>query len=369
MKIRILHLTTDSRIGGTERNIIFLATSLNKERFENIVVALMAGGSLIDELTRLNVEAYCVGMKSKFDIMAIKRLYSIIKKSRVDILHTYLFHANLLGRLIGKLSGVPVIISSEECLDLERGRFANLSNKITSRFCNRIVVVSDSVGKMLIARDRIPSYKIIRLYSGIEPADYNINIDKVRKKKELGLTKDDIVIGAIGRLRQEKGHEYLIKAMVQVSNHLPNVKLLIVGDGHEEEKLMGLRDAMGLKDKVIFTGYRNDVPEILSILNLFVLPSLEEGLPLAVLEAMASGKGIVATRIGGTEELIEDGITGILVPPKDVCSLAQAIYELLKEPDKINRLGKAAQEVVRKKFSRNEMLRNYESLYEELGGK
>ena len=365
-KIRILHLTTDSRIGGTERNIISLAANLNKERFENIVVALLSGGSLIDELTKLNVKAYCVGMKSKFDIMAIRRLSDIIKESRADILHTYLFHANILGRIVGRINRVPVIISSERCLDLERRGFNNLLNNLTLRWCSKIVVVSDSVGKMLMARDKVPCSRIVRIYSGIEFSNYNLNIDKDRKRKELGLKSDDTIIGTIGRLRPEKGHEYLIKTMAEVLRKFPEARLLIVGDGPEENKLKCLIDKMGIKDNVVFTGYRNDVPEILAILDLFILPSIEEGLPLAVLEAMASGRGIVATRIGGTEELIEDGVTGVLVPPKDVNALVKAIYGLLKERDKINRLGMMAKEVVKKNFSSNNMLTNYERLYEEI---
>jgi glycosyltransferase involved in cell wall biosynthesis len=321
---------------------------------------------LIDELTKLNVKAYCVGMKSKFDIMAIRRLSDIIKESRADVLHTYLFHANILGRIIGRINRVPVIISSERCLDLERRGFNNLLNNLTLRWCSKIVVVSDSVGKMLMARDKVPCSRIVRIYSGIEFSNYDLNIDKDSNRKELGLKSDDVVIGTIGRLRPEKGHEYLIKAIAEVLRKFPEVRLLIAGDGAEENKLKCLSDKMGIKDKVIFTGFRNDIPEILSILDLFVLPSIEEGLPMAVLEAMASGRGIVATRIGGTEELIQDGVTGVLVPPKDVHALAGAIYGLLKEHDKINRFGMLAREAAKNNFSINNMLKNYERLYEEL---
>lgn len=356
-------MTTDSRIGGTEKNIISLTTNLNRERFENIVVALMAGGGLIDEFTCLNVKAYCVGMTSKFDIMAIKRLYNIIKKSRIDILHTYLFHANLLGRIIGKMTGVKFIVSSERCLDLERGIFSVWINRLTAIWADKIITVSDSVREMLIKRERISEEKLIRIYSGIDLNGIEKSESPGKIREEFKIVHDSPLVGCVGRFRREKGQSYLIQVIPDVLKKFPKTVFLFVGDGEGENRLKSMAKRLGISSNVIFTGYRKDNLNVISSLDLLVLPSLEEGLPRVALEAQAIGIPVVASNVGGVIEAVDDGKTGILVPPRDINALSNAIVQLLSDRLLRLRMGEEGRKYVQSKFRLENTIEQIERLY------
>jgi glycosyltransferase involved in cell wall biosynthesis len=174
------------------------------------------------------------------------------------------------------------------------------------------------------------------------------------------------VIGTLARLHEQKGHSYLLDAVAQLRREIPDVKALVVGDGELRPSLEQRTQALRLSDSVIFTGTRRDVPEILALLDVFVLPSLWEGLPIALLEAMAAGLPVVATRVGGVPEVVVDGETGLLVPPRDPDALSEAILTLLQDPDLRQKMGQAGQERVREYFSVERMVEETEALYERL---
>ncbi len=361
-KVKILHLTTDSRIVGTEKNIIDLVTHLDKDRYENIVVALMPGRELMNKLRALGIKAECLAMRSKFDLLEGFRLYRVIKDGRADILHTYLFHANILGRVVGKLARAPVIISSIRVM--ERRRHHLWIDWLTNWMVDVETCVCEAVREFTIQKARIRPEKLVTILNGIDVEQYDLNIDTGDKKKELGVDSNYPILGVAGRLHEQKGHVYLLKAMPWIIREHPKAVLLVAGDGPLRRKLENLCSKLLIDTKIKFLGIRYDIKEIMSMVDVFILPSLWEGMPNVLLEAMALGRAIVATRVGGVEELIDDGASGILVAPGDEEQLAEAIIGILARPNGGGVLGREARKEVSRKFSPENMVSGTEKLYE-----
>ncbi|MCK4262308.1 glycosyltransferase [bacterium] len=360
-KIEILHLTTDSRIGGTEKNIIALVTHLDKDRYESKVVALMPGGELINKLRGYGIRAECLGMRNKFDLGAIFKLYRLIKNSKINILHTYLFHANILGRIVGRLVGVPVIISSIRVM--ERRRYHLWIDWLTNRMVDVETCVCEAVRNFTIEKGKIRADKLVTIPNAIDVQQYELNMDIEQKKMELGIELNYPILGVAGRLHKQKGHIYLLKAMLRIMREYPRAVLLVMGDGPLRTKLTIVCYKSLINNQLKFLGLRQDIKEIMALLDVFILPSLWEGMPNVLLEAMALGKPIVATRVGGVEELIEDGVSGALVPPADEEALAGAVIHILARPDKGRGLGKVARKEAERRFPVEDMVGETEKLY------
>lgn len=362
--VKILHLTTDSRIGGTEKNIISLVTHLNKDRYENTVVALMPGGEMIDGLRGYGIEAECLGMWNKFDLSAIFKLYRIFREKKIDILHTYLFHANVLGRMVGRLAKVPVIISSIRVMESRRHHL--WIDWLTNWMVDAETCVCEAVRKFTMERVGIRPDKLVTIPNGIDVREYNLDIDLGGEKRKLHIESNYPVLGVMGRLHEQKGYIYLLRAMVKIVKKYPRTILLVVGDGPLRKRLEGECAKLGINEAVKFLGFRKDIKELMTLMDVFVLPSLWEGMPNVLLEAMALGRPVVATRVGGAEELIEDGVTGLLVPPADEGTLAEAIINILTREDKGKKLSEIAKREVERRFALEDTIEKTERLYERL---
>jgi len=381
-KIKILHLTTDSKVGGTEKNILALVSNLDKDRYENMVVALMSGGDLIEKVREQGLKGEILGINSILDLCKLLRLWRLMRSEKIDILHTYLWHANIAGRIIGCLARVPVIISSERCLDLNRSMLKVRLNRLTAPLCRKISCVSDQVKQILIKREKIQADKIAVIYSGVicDEKEFKDNTieDRNNFREKIGIEPETKLVGSVGRLRPEKGHRYFIEAAAKlfkkrrgedrVNKAEYNMRFLIAGDGPEEDRLRSLAVELGIDEHIIFCGYCDNVPEVLLALDVFVQPSLEEGLPLAVIEAMAAGVPVVATAVGGTKELVVHEQTGRLAKPADSQSLFLEIEELLKDDNVNGEMVVNARAMVRDRFSLRRMVEQTEQLYAELSG-
>jgi glycosyltransferase involved in cell wall biosynthesis len=225
--------------------------------------------------------------------------------------------------------------------------------------------------RSLIERHKIPPENIVKIYNGIEIEEYNPDLKEIRNKKlevrrELGLKNDVPVIGAIGRLVWQKGFEYLIRAAPEVLKKCPEARFLIVGEGPLQNELILTSEKLNVADRIIFSGFRNDIKEILASIDVLAMPSLLEGLPMVLLEAMAMAKPIVATRIDGITEVLENSKTGLLVPAKNSHALAEAIVGILDDNEKANFFGQNAREAAKEKFSVKKMVEQIESAYEKL---
>jgi len=271
-RIKILHLTTDSRIGGTEKNIISLVTRLHRDRYENIVVALLSGGELVEKLRGYGIEVECLGMRNKFDLPAMFKLFRIIREKKVDILHTYLFHANILGRIVGRLAKVPVIISSLRVM--ERRRYHLWLDRWTNGMVDMETCVCEAVRKYTLEKARIRPDKLVTIRNGIDREEYPLSIALDDKRKELDVASDSLILGTVGRLHEQKGYVYLLKAMPAVLRKYPQAVLWIVGDGHLKDKLNSLCFKLQINKAVKFLGFRKDIKELMALMEVFILPSL-----------------------------------------------------------------------------------------------
>ncbi len=366
--VDVLYLITELNvIGGAEKLMPRFLAHFDRNRFTPAVACLYGGdGPIADDIRALDIPVTDLGMTAKWRLDALWRLYRLLRHERPVILHTSMFHANLSGRVLGRLAGVPIIITWRHSPSIG-GALRELLNRWTVRLDDRIVATCELVRQIEIEHAQVPSDKVITIYNGIDMERSAASpLAATRIRQAFNIPADALLLGSVGRMHRSKDFGNLLTAMVQVRKRIPAVWLLLVGDGELRSELESRAQTLGLSSVVTFTGIRDDVPDILAALDIFVLPSRWEGLPLVVLEAMAAGLPVVATAVGGTPEVVVDGVTGLLVPPRDPAALAQAITRLLRNPDLRRKMGRAGRERVTEHFSVEQMVRKTESLYEQL---
>ncbi len=365
-KINILHIYQNSKIGGVQRQLLNTVSQYNKELFNPIVCCFGPKEEIGKEIEKIGLEFIPLNIKRyhKFSFKIIIKLYQIMKERNIHIVRTHKYRASLYGRIAASLARVPVVITSvhgnyRKDLRLKR----KLANRILSNVTDRIVAVSESIKQDILKYDRIEPFKVIVINNGVDIIKFNPEGNFHNIRREFSISDSEIIIGFIGRLVPAKGLEYLINAFSLLSRELKNIKLLIVGEGSLLNILRERVKENAINQKVIFTGKRYDIPDILSAIDIFVMPSLAEGLPNSLLEAMAMGKPIIATTAGGIPEVIKDGINGILIPPRDVDSLATAMKKLLEDPFFSVKIGQGARDFVEKNLSNIATTKKWESLY------
>jgi glycosyltransferase involved in cell wall biosynthesis len=236
-------------------------------------------------------------------------------------------------------------------------------NRILSKITDKIVAVSEEVKKDIIQYDKIEPSKVVVIPNGIDTEKFNPKGNYADIRKEFSIKEDTIVAGFIGRIVPAKGLEYLIDSIPHVKGEFNNIKLLIVGEGSLVKRLREQAKEKKVYDSIIFAGRRRDIPDILSCIDVFVMPSIAEGLPNALLEAMAMAKPIIATEVGGIPEVIKNRFNGILVPPRDIRALATAIKELTGNAQVAAKMGQAARDLVLDNFSIKLIAQRWQTLY------
>lgn len=339
--------------------LLDLARGLDSERFEVKVATVVAGGPLEEEFQAAGVPVRIFKKKSKLGFGVIWQIRKYLWAEAPDIVHTHLFGGDTWGRAAAILARVPVIISTEHNTNLDEGWVKRKVKKFLSFFTKKIIAVSEAVKNYSVTHDKISAKKIAVIRNGIDLRKFSS-----LPEKDFG---DPPVIGVVGRLEEQKGHKYLFEALNLIKT-IPWI-LWVVGDGSRKNNLERLAKDLNLRERIIFLGARRNVPEILSKIDIVVMPSLWEGLGIAALEAAAAGKPIVASRVGGIPEIISDGETGILVEPGNVKSLADGLEHVLLGKIDAKDMGARAKEMVREKFSVEKMVEEYEMLYEELVNK
>jgi glycosyltransferase involved in cell wall biosynthesis len=361
----ILYLITELSTGGAQAALLRLLKGLDRERFTPTVACLYNGdGAIAREIRVLGVPVFDAKMRHKAGLPALLRLYHHIRRVRPAILHTSLFHANLPGRVLGRLAGLagtpaPIIICSERTMAMEP-EWRYRVNRWTIGLVDRVIAVSANVRDFCVSRIGLPDEKLVVIHNGVQVPASPLSPREARA--ELGLPRDGLVIGTVSRLDPVKGVDFLIRALAQTKG----VTLVIIGDGPQHAALETLASDLGVADQIHWAGHRRDVPHLLPALDVFVQPSLHEGMPNTVLEAMTAGLPVVATAVGGTPEVVVDGITGLLVPPCDPDGLAQAINALLGDPDLRRKMGRAGKERVARYFTVERMVEQTQRLYEQL---
>lgn len=307
------------------------------------------------------------------DSFALFRLYCLFRKEDFDIVHTHTAKAGILGRIAARLAGAPKVIHTPHGHNFY-GYFGQRISKLVVMLEKFIGYITDKIVVLTeLEKDDLAVFKvaqptnIVVINSGLELNSYReVNIDARKKRDELQVEQDTTLVGMIGRLEPVKGPEYLIEAAKLVIERFSKVKFLIVGDGSLRNKLEFRCKKLSIFDKFVFTGWREDIPEILAVLDILVLPSLNEAVGRILIEAGACGKPVVATSVGGIPEVVKDNETGILVPPKAPEALARAIIALLKSEEKRQKMGEAAKNWVDDKFSASRMVERVSNLYSEL---
>lgn len=359
--IPILYLITELDTGGAQNALLHLLARLNRARFCPAVACLYNGdGAVAQEIRGLGIPVFDAHVRHKADVPALLRLYRWIRRIRPAILYTSLFHANLSGRVLGRLASVPVIVCSERTMAME-SEWRYRLNRWTIGLVDCVTTVSANVRNFCLSHIGLPADKLVVIYNGVELPSAPL-ASTIEVRAELGLPPGGPVIGAVSRLDPVKGVSVLIEAFARVDE----AYLAVIGDGPERAPLASLAGSLGVASRIRWTGHRRDVSRCLPAFDLFVQPSLYEGLPNAVLEAMAAGLPVVATAVGGTPEVVADGVTGILVPPRDPDALAEAIVCLLRDPDLRCKMGQMGRERVAQWFTVERMVEQTERIYERL---
>ena len=366
-RTKVFYLITGLHIGGAEKAFLELMKCLDRARFEPIVGALV-GGELIPEFERLGVRVYDFRMRHRLDLRALLRLRRALRAERPDILHTRLIRADWAGRLVGRACRVPVIVSTVPMVEDARRRWPwNAVDRWTARTNQAIIALSDYVKQELIRVEKLDPEKFHVIPNGVVDEGWQEVGQDRRIRELLGVPPGTRLAGVVSRLEApRKGHHIFLDAMARLAARYPDVHGVLIGDGPGRAALEQRARALGLAGRITFAGTQRDVKAWLAALDLFVLPSLHEGFPMAIVEAMAAGRPIIATAVAGVPDLVVDGETGRLVPPGDAVALAAALEKLLDDPVCARRFGAAARRRYEERFEMRQVACRIEALYEQL---
>jgi glycosyltransferase involved in cell wall biosynthesis len=371
--IRLMNVVPTFMCGGTENQFMTLGRSLDADRFELEFACLRKWGSLADELDARRIPLLECDISTFRSVHAVRqqiRLARHIAARSIDVVHAYSFYGNVFAIPPALLGGAPVVIASIR----DRAPYLTPTQKrvqrLMCRFADCVLVNAVAVKDWLIAHG-YESSKIVVIPNGVDLDRFAGAVDSQRLLAELGVPAGAPVVGVVSRLIRMKGLEQFLEAAVVVGARFPDTRFVIVGDTNPHERpyftvLTDLARSLGLADRVVFAGLRTDVPALLASFTVAVMPSLNEALSNVLLESMAAGAPVVATRVGGTPEAVQDGVNGLLVPPGQPLALANAIGELLGNPPLAARLGEAARQSINERFSTTRMVAATEELYRSL---
>ena len=368
-KFNILLMIETSGPGGAETVLYNIAKNLDRTRFEPRVVLFRPGwfqGFLEDNGIAVEV----IHSRRAWDLSFIIRLIGYCRRQRIDLIHGHLPGANLYGSLAGACLRIPVIatLHNEFLIPGSTERHNWLKLFLIRQLVDKLVVVADFMQNDYIHKGKFPQAKLATIYNGINIDGPKTKSDPENLRRELNLKADDLIIGNVANLRPPKGQKYLIEAAAIICQRLPQAKFLLIGEGSGRLKEEAERQIADLKllDNVQLLGFREDVPELLRLFDIFVLPSTSEGLPMSIVEAMAAAKPVLATKIGGLPEIVAEGENGYLVEPANVEALAQKL-KLLLENDKLRAvMGERGRQIANEKFSLRMMIEKYQDLYEKV---
>ena len=375
-KRRLRVLTLVDRLGtsgGGERLAMQIATRLDRERFESWYCAsrwsedARAGEqarAAVERLRAAGVTPLGLGRRSAAAAWAWRPLVRLMRNESIDVLHSHKFGSNVWAALLAPLARVPVLVAHEHTWSYEGQPIRRfLDRELVARRSAAFVAVSAEDRRRMIEVERIPEESIVLVPNGIDPVPAG---DGARARRELGVAADAPLVGAVAVLRPQKGLDVLVRAAAEAARELPALRVAIAGEGPERGRLEALAAELGVEDRVALLGQRSDVPDLLEAFDVAVSSSWFEGSPLAMMEYMDAGLPMVATRVGGVPDLIEDGVHGVLVEPGDPSALAAGIVELVRDRGRAEEMGARARERRRTEFDLDGTVRRLERLYEDL---
>jgi len=360
--IRVMQITQELAVGGLERVILLLCRTLDRERFEPSVLCLREAGGFARELEEEGIPVHVLPWsREQPDYFAFRKVGEVLRENRIDVIHTHNTGPFFHGALGATLAGVKTHIHTDHARPFPDSLRWMAVEHLLSHLAYRVVGVSDDTTQNLRHYERIPENRLATIPNGIDL--HPVRTDAARLREELGIAPGATVIGTAGRLAHQKGLEFLIRAVALLEPRFPELTVLIVGEGSEQPALEEMVRTAGLQDRVRLLGLRMDIPDLLALFDIYALPSRWEGLPMAILEAMAASLPIVGSAVGGVPTAVREGINGLLVPPEDPVALAGALEKLLSDPQLRRRMGEAGRKRYETDFTAGQMTRRYERLY------
>ena len=382
-KIKVAHIIARMITGGADENTLFTVQGLDKDRYKvDLIMGEEFDESVFDRVKNNNFNIIQIkGLKWKlnflYDPIVLIKLIKMMRKNHYDIVHTHTTKAGILGRIAARIAGVPVIVhglhgSTFEAFDSGLLNWLLfLFERLTGRFTDAYISVSGVLSEKYIERGIGKKENYHTVYSGMELEVFygaRGKIDCRKKQKELGIDSGDFVIGNVARLETRKGHKFLIDAFKKVIKERKGcpLKLLIIGEGNKRENLESYVKEANLEKKVIFTGYRKDVEELMAIMDIFVLTSLREGLPRVLVQAAAVGMPLIAFNVDGVPEIIRDNHNGFLVRARDVGQLANRIEKYIDKKELVLLHGQKGREFIKDKWFIEDMVDKIDKIYQSL---
>jgi glycosyltransferase involved in cell wall biosynthesis len=336
-----------SSIHGVSRLFSWWFPRFDPARFDVRLCGLKGPEPATRWLAEQGIPVHHLG-RGRFDPRLATDVAALARRTGARILHVHGYAAADFGRVAARLAGARLVLH-EHFADPRMPRYQALADRLLSRLTDAAIAVSASTRDFLVRERAVPASRVRLIWNGA-PLDEFAPVSRERAlgvRRSLGLPDDAVVVGAVGRLNAQKGHAFLVDAAARL-RHLPSLRVLVAGDGDLLGDLRARAQAAGLGDRVVFAGHRTDVPDVLGAIDVFCLSSLYEGTPLALFEAMAAAKPIVATAVDGCREVLADGDTALLVPPADAAALAGALERAAREPDLRERLARRAREESRR---------------------
>jgi glycosyltransferase involved in cell wall biosynthesis len=387
-RIRVMHMRrTAGIVGGPETLVISVAKYLDRDAFDLTVIDFGRDAAdksrFLQDIEAHGIPTAVIPAGGKFDFRAVRHLASLLEERRIDILHVHDHRSDFIAYFAARRR--PTLLVNTFHQPLRRYwwlRHVEMIDEHIVRRFDRVLPVAEAIRQEMLAKRPQDAQRVITVLNGVDlslfrdaaPEDDTRQSDgargepsaRRRVRRELGIADEAVLCATIGRVMEDKGLGYLIDAQQQVTRSCDHVRQILVGIGPDMDKLTRKVRELGLDDRIQFTGHRRDIPEVLAAADLLVVSSLSEGLSVAIIEAMAAGKPVVATRVGGTPEIVVDGETGLIVEPRDSAGLADAIVALVNDPARRKSMGRYARELAFSQWSVERMVRDFERVYRDL---
>jgi glycosyltransferase involved in cell wall biosynthesis len=367
-RIKLLQLLTNFHIGGTERQVANLALGIDSSHFDLHLACLKHSGELLAELETLQVPRmeFRIGpLYSPKTLWQGIRLARYVRQNLIQIVHSYGFYPNVFTVPVARMAGASIVVASIRDTGDLLTPFQRHVQKMACRMADCILVNAEAIRQSLIEQGYDPN-NIVVIRNGITPSRFEKSQRGAAIRQELGLPPSARLVGVFSRLNRMKGVHFFLEAAKILAGRYPDVRFLVVGDGGVRKELEEQARSLGLNERIVFTGFRGDIPDLLAEAAISVLPSLSEGISNTLLESMSAGVPVIATRVGGNPEVVEEGVSGLLVPPRDPAALAAAAARLLDDEDFALKLGQAGARRVSELFSIESSVHQTEHLYQQL---
>lgn len=366
-KLRIMRVITWLPLGGIERRLVQTLERLNRDKYQLSVSCIKKRGSLAQEVEALGIPLFLQKVERRWSPRGLWGLAQLFKREQVDIVHAHMYRANTSATVAARLAGVPVVVTHVHSMDTWQTRRQLWMDKKLHPWRDRVIAVSEAVRQNYLEKTHVAPEKVITLYNGIDLEEYKIDaVEAEAKRRELGLLPEHRVVAVVARLVEAKALHFMLEAAAQVVEAVPTVRFLMVGDGPLEAELKAQTERLNLNSHVIFTGRRQDVPQIYAASQAAALSSVREGFSNVVVEAMTAGLPVVATDVGGNREAVIDGHNGFIVPSRQPQVLAQGLIKLLSDQTLAEAMGRSGRQRAQELFSLEKMVEKTEALYDTL---